>query len=135
MRGFRGRDRMVVRFTATYTICAYLSPLMLWVRFPLRARCTTLCDKVSKWLAAVRWFSPGTPVSSTNKTDHHVITEILLNVALSTIKPSHKPTIFLWWCFFVFVFIFVCFVGVCFCFVFLYCGFHYVYISHLTLSR
>jgi hypothetical protein len=59
----------------------------------------------------------------------------LLNVALSTIKPSHKPTIFLWWCFFVFVFIFVCFVGVCFCFVFLYCGFHYVYISHLTLSR
>jgi len=29
-----------------------------------------------------RWFSP---VSSTNKTDHHDITEILLNVALKTI--------------------------------------------------
>jgi hypothetical protein len=30
---------------------------------------TTLCDKVCQWLVAGRWFSPGTPVSSTNKTD------------------------------------------------------------------
>ena len=29
-----------------------------------------------------RWFSPGTPVSSTNKTDRHDITEILLKAAL-----------------------------------------------------
>ena len=28
------------------------------------------------------WFSPGTPVSSTNKTDRHDATEILLKVAL-----------------------------------------------------
>jgi hypothetical protein len=41
--------------------CLYLSPLMLWVRIPLRVRCTTLCDKVCQWLAAGRWFSPGTP--------------------------------------------------------------------------
>jgi hypothetical protein len=42
---------------------------------------TTLsCDKVCQW------FSPGPPVSSTNKTDHHDITEILLlQVALNTI--------------------------------------------------
>jgi hypothetical protein len=33
------------------------------------------------------WFSPGTPVSSTHKTDHHDIAEILLKVALSTITP------------------------------------------------
>ena len=32
------------------------------------------------------WFSPGTPVSSTNKTDRHDITEILLKVELSTIN-------------------------------------------------
>ena len=32
-----------------------------------------------------RWFSPGTPVSSTNKTDRHEITKILLKVALNTI--------------------------------------------------
>jgi hypothetical protein len=31
-----------------------------------------------------RWFSPGTPVSSTNKTDRHDITEILLKVGLNT---------------------------------------------------
>jgi hypothetical protein len=29
-------------------------------------------------------FSPGTPVSSTNKTDRHDITEILLKVSLNT---------------------------------------------------
>jgi hypothetical protein len=28
----------------------------------------TLCDKVCQWLATGRWFSPGTPVSSTSKT-------------------------------------------------------------------
>jgi hypothetical protein len=32
------------------------------------------------------WFSLGTPVSSTNKTDRHDITEILLKVALNIIK-------------------------------------------------
>jgi len=37
---------------------------------------------------AGQWFSQGTPVSSTNKTDHHKITEILLKVALNTIKPN-----------------------------------------------
>ena len=31
----------------------------------------------------IMWFSPGTPVSSINKTDRHDITEILLKVALS----------------------------------------------------
>jgi len=41
--------------------------------------------KVCQWLAAGGWFSSGTPVSSTNKTDHHDITEILLKVALKTI--------------------------------------------------
>jgi hypothetical protein len=35
-----------------------------------------------------RWFFPGPPVSSTNKTDHHYITEILLKVTLSTIKQA-----------------------------------------------
>ena len=37
-----------------------------------------------------RWFSPGTPVFSTNKTDRHDITGILLKVALNTIN---QPTI------------------------------------------
>jgi len=37
---------------------------------------------------AGRWFSPGTPVSSTSKTDRHNITEILLKVAFNTINLS-----------------------------------------------
>jgi hypothetical protein len=42
---------------------------------------TTLCDKVQG-----QWFSSGTPVTSTNKTDRHAddITVILLKVALNT---------------------------------------------------
>jgi len=35
-------------------------------------------------------FSLGTPVSSTNKTDRHDITEILLKVALNTIKQTNN---------------------------------------------
>jgi hypothetical protein len=34
---------------------------------------------------ADRWFSPGTPVSSTNKADRHDMNEILLKVALNTL--------------------------------------------------
>jgi hypothetical protein len=51
---------------------------------------TTFCDKVCQWLAAGRWFSPSIPVSSTNKTDHHDITDILLKVALNTMNQT-KP--------------------------------------------
>ena len=39
------------------------------------------------------WFSPGPPVSSTTKTDRHDITEILLKVALKTIKQTNKTYI------------------------------------------
>jgi hypothetical protein len=41
-------------------------------------------DKVYQLLAHGRWFSPGTPASSTTKTGRHDIAEILLKVALST---------------------------------------------------
>jgi hypothetical protein len=37
-------------------------------------------------LARGRWFSPGTPASSTTKTGRHDIVEILLQVALSAIN-------------------------------------------------
>ena len=75
--------------TITLIICNQcLSPLTLWVWIPLRQGLldTTLCVKVCQWVAIGWWFSPGTPASSTNKTDRHNITEILLNVALSTIS-------------------------------------------------
>ena len=40
---------------------------------------------IYQWLTTDWWLSPGTPVSSTNKTDRHDITEILLKV------KHHKP--------------------------------------------
>jgi hypothetical protein len=49
---------------------------------------TTLCDKVFQWLTTGWWFSPGSPVSSTNKTDCHDITEILLKVVLNIITTT-----------------------------------------------
>jgi hypothetical protein len=64
----------------------------LWVQ-PLFRRGeldTTLCDIVCQWLATYRWFSPGIPVSSTNITDRHGITDKLLRVSLTTIyQPCH----------------------------------------------
>jgi hypothetical protein len=37
-----------------------------------------------------QWFSPGTPASSTTKTGHHDIAEILLKVALKHKKNQSK---------------------------------------------
>ena len=45
----------------------------------------TLCDNVYQWLVAGRWFSLGTSVSPSNKTDRHELTVILLKVALNTL--------------------------------------------------
>jgi len=60
-----------------------------WIvyRFGRNALNTTLCHKVCQWIGAGRWFSPGTPVSSTSKTDRHDMSEILLKMALNTITP------------------------------------------------
>ena len=80
---------MVVGFTTTYAIQC-LSPLTFWVQIPLKRDVlnTTLFDKVCQWLATSQWFSQGTPVSSTYKTDSNNITEILLKVALNTINQT-----------------------------------------------
>ena len=53
----------------------------------------TLYDKVCQLLATGRWYSAGTPVSSTIKTDRHEITEILLKVVLNTITLTPIPII------------------------------------------
>ena len=87
LQGRRGCDRMVVGIY-NYLSNQCLSPLMLWVRLPLR--CATLCDKFGQWLAVGRWFSLDPSVSSNKKTDCHDITEILLKVALNTIKPTNQ---------------------------------------------
>jgi len=42
---------------------------------------------------AGRWFSPGSPFSSTNKIDLHNITDILFKVMLNTITLTPFPTV------------------------------------------
>jgi hypothetical protein len=54
---------------------------------------TTLYDKFVSNLRQVGGFFLGSQVSSTIKTDHHDITEILLNVALNTINQTKNSII------------------------------------------
>jgi hypothetical protein len=68
--------------------------LTAWVRArlcKLQKGCTRLAaasDQVYQLLAHGRWFSQGTPASSTTKTGHHDIAEILQKVALNTINQK-----------------------------------------------
>ena len=95
---WRGPARMVVGIN-NYLCNQCISPLTLWIRISLMRGVldTTLCDKVYQWLAAGRWFSPDTPVSSTNETDCHDITEILLEVALNTIIINWFLFLYFFW--------------------------------------
>ena len=72
----------------------------MWVRARLCklqiTRCIRLAvssDKVYQLLAHGRWFSPGTPASSTTKTGRHNIAEIMLKVALKHQKSINQPII------------------------------------------
>jgi hypothetical protein len=68
-------------------VIKFVSDLRQVVSGFLRVLYTTLCDKVCQWLmAGGQWFSPGTLVSSPNKTDRHNITEILLKVIEDTLQ-------------------------------------------------
>ena len=67
-----------------------------WIRArlcKLQKGCTRLAaesDTVYKLLAHDRWFSLGTPASSTTKAGRHDIAEILLKVALKHQKSNKK---------------------------------------------
>ena len=67
-----------------------LSPVTLWVRILPRwgVLDTTLCYKVCQWLVTDQWFSLGTPIPSTNKTNHHDITELSLKMELNSKTPN-----------------------------------------------
>ena len=81
IRGRCDRDHMVVGFT-TCAISAYRYQSGEFESHSwLDVLDTTLCDNVCQWLVAGQCFSP---VSSTNKTDHHDKTEI--SVALNNIN-------------------------------------------------
>jgi hypothetical protein len=53
-------------------------------------RLAAASDKAYQLLAHGRWFSPGTPASSTTKTGRHDIAEILLKVALKHQKSNQS---------------------------------------------
>ena len=75
------RDIMVVGFTTTYAISAYHHWSCQFESHSWRVVFdTTSCDKVCQWPAQVQWFSPGPPVSPTNKTDHHDIIDLIFLV-------------------------------------------------------
>jgi len=79
-------DRMVVGFITTYAISAYHHKCCECESRSWRSVLdTTLCDKVCQWLAAGRWFSSGTPVSSTNKMHYN------LNIVESGVKHHNPP--------------------------------------------
>jgi hypothetical protein len=71
-----------------------LSPILSWLApgfVNYKKGCTRLAaasDTVYQLLAYGRWFSSGTPASSTTKTGHHDIAEILLKAALNTKNQS-----------------------------------------------
>jgi len=57
---------------------------------------TTVHDKVCQWPVAGQCFSPGSPVSSTNKNDLHDITEILLKMSFNTINLTPMLIVYNW---------------------------------------
>jgi hypothetical protein len=63
------------------------SPQKVWVRI---LRMQHVLDVILYHNS--QWFSPASPVSSTNKIDSHDIVEILLKVALNTITLTHIRT-------------------------------------------
>ena len=83
----RGRYRMIVGFSTTYVISAN-HHWSYW--FQCRSGGVYSIQLYMR-LVAGWWYSPGIPVSSTNKTDQHDIPGIALKVALNTITLTHFP--------------------------------------------
>ena len=89
-RGHHGCDCMVVGFTTTYAISVYHH----WCCEFESSSGRDVQHYVIKFVSDFCWwFFPGPTVSSTNRTDRHDITEILLKMALNTIKQTNKQII------------------------------------------
>ena len=83
LSGRRGHHRMVIGFITTYAISVYHHSRCEVESSP--GEVYSIQYNVIKFVSDLRLFSPGTPVSSTNKTDRHNVTEILLTVASNAI--------------------------------------------------
>jgi hypothetical protein len=69
-----------------------LSPLKLWVQLPPMVRCTRYNIIWLSLSVTFCGFLPGIPMSSTNKTEWHDITVILLKLALNNIIQNSQNT-------------------------------------------
>ena len=79
-------------WTYNYLCNQCILPLVLWVRFSIRARYTTVFVNVCPCLPIGRWFSLGPPVSSTNKIQPSRYSWNIVGsgVKLYTIKQTNK---------------------------------------------
>ena len=94
--GCCGHDHMVVGFTATFAISAY--PHWSCEFKSPSDEVSSMQYYVIKFVSDLRQVGGflkvlTTPVSSTNKTDHHNITEILLKVAINTITITQMNSL------------------------------------------
>jgi hypothetical protein len=90
--GRHGRDHMVGGFTTTCAIISYHTKVVSVN--PIHGEVYSIQNHVIQFVSDLRQvggFSPGTPMFSTNKTNRHDITEILLRVALSTKAQTIEP--------------------------------------------
>ena len=81
---------MIVGFITTYVISTYHQPHYVFESGS--GEMYLIQHYMKKFVSGLRQvggFFPGTPVPSTNKTDRHEITKILLTVALNTITIAY----------------------------------------------
>jgi hypothetical protein len=72
-----GHEHTLFRYTSSYAIGVHHRKAVSSI--PTQDKLHSIQHyviKVCQWLVEGQWFSPGTPVSSTNKTDHHDIAEL-----------------------------------------------------------
>ena len=84
LRGRRGRDRMVVRFTTMYVQSVPVTTTIVSSN-PVHGKVYSVQHYVIKFVSDLRQVGgfQDTPFFSTNKTDRHDIAEILLKLALN----------------------------------------------------
>jgi hypothetical protein len=78
------RWRKLIKNSSSQNLLIFIKPGIMTHECTLVHEQITIIGRLRVQYAG-RWFSPVTPVSFTNKTDRHDITEILLKVALNTI--------------------------------------------------
>ena len=99
MRSHRGCDRMIDGYATNCAINAYHHLSCDFEPRSWRGVFYATFYKVCQCLATGRRFSSGTTVSTTNKTERHDITDILLKVVLNTLSQPSNWKMFVYKCY------------------------------------